>query len=149
MKGHMRLLLTGALCVAPPLAFADDDATNQAIDQAFGDHAHYQAVIQSLQKGVGAHDPAGVARLIRYPLNVSMAGRKMNIQNAKAFIANYDAIMTPDIVAAVRNQKYENLFVNSQGVMFGDGQVWIAGVCSDNTCKTQDVKVITIQHSPK
>ena len=29
--------------------------------------------------------------------------------------------MTPDIVATVKNQKYEDLFVNYQGVMFGNG----------------------------
>ena len=84
-----------------------------------------------------------------YPINVSINGRKTTIRNAKAFVANYDAIMTPDIVATVKNQKYEDLFVNYQGVMFGRGQIWVNGVCKDKACKTQDVKVITIQHGPK
>jgi len=49
--------------------------------------------------------------------------------------------------AAVKNQKYEDLFVNSHGVMFGSGEVWVNGLCKDNACKTLDVKVITIQHA--
>jgi hypothetical protein len=130
-------------------AFADDSATNGAIDNAFGEHAKYEAVILSFQKAVAAHDSATVARLVSYPISVSINGPKTTVRNAKAFIANYDAIMTPDIVAAIKNQKYEDLFVNSQGVMFGRGQVWVSGVCEDKACKTQDAKVITIQHTAK
>ncbi|PSH68459.1 DUF4087 domain-containing protein [Phyllobacterium brassicacearum] len=29
--------------------------------------------------------------------------------------------------------------------MFGDGEIWIDGVCRDNTCKNVDIKVATIQ----
>lgn len=55
--------------------------------------------------------------------------------------------MTPDIVSAVTKQKYEDLFVNSHGVMIGNGQVWVNGVCKDDACKKRDVKIITIQHT--
>jgi hypothetical protein len=115
----------------------------------FGDHAKYRAVILSFQKAVVAHDSAAVVELVSYPISVSANARKKIIPNAKAFIANYDAIMTPDIVSAVTKQKYEDLFVNSHGVMFGNGQVWVDGVCKDNSCKTLDVKVITIQHTAR
>jgi hypothetical protein len=141
------LLALGVLAASP--AFADESATNGGIDQAFGDHAKYEAVILSFQKAVAAHDAAAVAELVGYPISVSINGRKTTIRNAKAFVANYDAIMTPDIVATIKNQRYEDLFVNYQGVMFGRGQVWVNGVCEDKACKTQDVKVITIQHAPK
>jgi hypothetical protein len=90
-----------------------------------------------------------VANLVRYPISVSIGGRKTMIQNAKTFLANYGAIMTPDIVSTVKTQKYEDLFVNYQGVMFGRGQIWVNGVCKDKACNTRDVKIITIQHGPK
>jgi hypothetical protein len=149
VRGILYVLVTVSACAAAELAFAEDNATNGAIDQAFGDHAKYQAVILSFQKAVAAHNSAGVAELVSYPISVSVNGRKTTIPNAKAFIANYDAIMTPDIVSTVTSQKYEDLFVNSHGVMFGNGQVWVNGVCKDNSCKTLDVKVITIQHTGK
>ena len=149
MRGILYVLVTMSACAAAALAFAEDNATNGAIDQAFGDHAKYEAVILSFQKAVAAHDSAAVAELVSYPISVAIKGRKTTVSNAKAFVANYDAIMTPDIVATVKNQKYEDLFVNSHGVMFGNGQVWVNGVCKDNSCKTLDVKVITIQHGPK
>ncbi|MGB7976031.1 MAG: hypothetical protein WCF81_17180 [Roseiarcus sp.] len=106
-------------------------------------------MILSLQKAVAAHDSAAVAGLVIYPISVSIKGRETTIRNAKAFIASYDAIMTPDIVSAVTQQRYENLFVNSHGVMFGNGQVWVDRVCKDNPCKTLGVKAITIQHTAK
>ena len=149
MRALLRALFAVAACAAPALAVADPSATNGAIDQAFGDHAKYEAVILSFQKAVAAHDAAAVAELVSYPIVVSVNGRKSTIQSAKAFIAAYDAIMTPDIVAAVTTQKYEDLFVTSHGVMFGNGQVWVNGVCKDEACKRLDVKVITIQHTDK
>src|ERR1700733_2268048 len=149
VRGILYVLVTISVCAAAALAFAEDNATNGAINQAFGEHAKYEAVILSFQKAVAEHDSAAVAELVSYPISVAIKGRKTTVSNAKAFVANYDAIMTPDIVATVKNQKYEDLFVNSHGVMFGTGQVWVNGVCKDNSCKTLDVKVITIQHGPK
>jgi hypothetical protein len=143
------VLVTVSACAAAALAFAGDNATNGAIDQAFGDHAQYEAVILSFQKAVAAHDSAAVAEPVSYPISVSVNGRKTTIRSAKAFIAHYDAIMTPDIVSTVTRQKYEDLFVNSHGVMFGKGEVWVNGVCKDNSCKALDVKIITIQHGPR
>ena len=149
MSGIPRALLAAGACAAAFPALADDSAVNGALDQAFGEHAKYEAVIVSLQKAVAAHDAAAVAKLVSYPIRVSVNGRKTTIRDARAFVARYDAIITPDIAAAVRNQKYEDLFVNSHGVMFGNGQVWINGICKDRDCKAQDVKVITIQHAAR
>ena len=149
MNRILRFLLAAAASAAALPALAGDSATNGAIDEAFGEHAKYEVVIVSLQKAVAAHDADAVAKLVSYPIRVSVNGRKTTIRDAKAFVAHYDAIIAPDIAAAVRDQKYEDLFVNSQGVMFGNGQVWINGVCKDRACKAQDVKVITIQHTAR
>jgi hypothetical protein len=149
MRRLLSVLFALGASAAPALAFADESATNGAIDNAFGEHAKYGAVVLSLQKAVAAHDSTAVANLVRYPISVSIGGRKTMIRNAKTFIANYDAIMTPDIVSTVENQKYEDLFVNYQGVMFGRGQIWVNGICKDKACNARDVKIITIQHAPK
>jgi hypothetical protein len=94
VRGIPYVFVTVSACAAAALAFAEDNATNGAIDQAFGDRAKYEAVILSLQKAVAAHDVTAVADLVRYPISVSINGRKTMIRNAKAFIANYSAIMT-------------------------------------------------------
>jgi hypothetical protein len=138
-----------ALAVLIAAFAADAKTVNQAIDENLGDSARYQPVILAAQKAVAAHQPTAVAALVRYPIGVSIHGRKKIIKTPAEFVANYDAIFTPEIVHAVTTQKYEDLMVNYQGVMFGSGQMWINGICRDNACKRFDVKIVTIQAGPK
>ncbi|MDX3927210.1 MAG: hypothetical protein QHC90_15585 [Shinella sp.] len=129
--------------------FGQEKPVNQAIDESLGDHTKYEAAIEALQKAVAAHDKAGVAALVSYPINVKVNGKETSIKSAKAFVEHYDGIMTAGITKAVTAQKYEDLMVNYQGVMFGSGQVWLNGICHDNACKNFDVKVITIQEGAR
>jgi invasion protein IalB len=131
------------LAIAP--VHAEDKTTDQAIRETLGDPAIYRSVIEALQAAVKAHDAAGVARLVSYPIGVTIHGKKTTIPDARAFVANYDAIVTPAIAAVVENEAYEDLFVNWQGIMFGSGDVWINGICRDKACKSFDAKVVTIQ----
>lgn len=126
-------------------AFADEISVNQDIDQLLGDHTKYQAVIVAFQQAVKDHDAEAVAALVDYPIGVEIKGKETNIKSAKTFEENYDAIMTPPIAKAVVDQQYGELVVNYKGIMFGDGQVWISGICTDNECKGFDVKIDTIQ----
>jgi len=142
------MLALAALALVAAPASAQEQTTSQAIDQQLGDHTKYQAAIASLQRSVAAHDAATVAGLVSYPIRVTLKGKPTTVASAKDFIARYDQIMTPDIAAAVTGQRYDDLFVNYKGVMFGNGQVWLNGICRDKACKTFDVKAIAIQHGP-
>jgi len=126
-------------------ALAQREGINALIDDLLGDHLKYERVIDALKTAVVAHDAAGVAALVRYPIRVAVKGRKVRIASAAAFIANYRDIVTPEIASAVTGTRYEDLFVRDQGVMFGSGQVWIGRVCRDAACGAFDAKVITIQ----
>ena len=86
-----------------------------------------------------------MAGLVSYPIGVKVHGKEVHIRTAKDFAQHYDGIMTPAITKAITSQKYEDLFVNYKGIMFGNGQIWINGICHDNQCKNFDVKVISIQ----
>lgn len=149
MKSVRNLLLALALVLmgGAPIA-ADDAVVNQTMDQMFGDHAKYQAAIEALQTAVAAQDAKGVAELVDYPIGVEVNGKETNIRSAKTFEENYAGIITPAIAKVITEQKYADLFVNYKGVMFGDGQVWLSGICKDNECKDFDVKIETIQNVP-
>lgn len=140
----VRPLLVALLLASP--AVAQESATMTRIDDILGDHAKYDPVIKDLQDGVRAQDAKLVAALVNYPITVTISGKQVVIPTAADFAARYDEIITPDIAKAVVDQKYDNLFVNAQGIMFGDGQVWINGVCRDAACQQMDPKVVTIQH---
>jgi len=132
--------------LAPVLA--QTPTVSQTIDTMLGDHTKYQAMIAALQAGVKNKDAAGVAALVSYPIVVKIHGKKTAIKTAADFTRNYDAIITPAVAAVIEGQKYETLFVNAQGIMFGNGEVWINGICKDTACSKSDAKVITIQNGP-
>ncbi len=145
-----RLVATVLLVVlvgAPTPAFPQPPNIDNAIDKVLGDHTKYKQVISALQQSVGEHDAAGVAVLISYPIKIKIDGKNTFIKTKQAFINNYDKIITPAIASVIRSQKYEDLTVNYQGIMFGRGEVWINGICLDNFCKKVKVKVVTIQDS--
>jgi hypothetical protein len=155
---HLALSIAGLVLVAcqpavvaattstpSPATDAGDAAVNQAIDQLLGDHTKYEPVIRAFQKAMIAHDAAAVAALVAYPLRVRVAGHAVTIGTPRDFIAQYDSIVTPAMAAAIGRQRYDALFVNYQGVMFGSGEAWINGICKDKACKDFDVKVVTLQ----
>ncbi len=128
---------------------ADDKRVDAAIDRVLGDHRKYRVVIDAYQKAVVAGDKLAVAELVRYPLQVTIDGNRNSIKDAAGFVQHYAQIITPDIARVVEEQQYSELMVNQQGVMFGNGETWISGICKPGSadCSEFEVKVITIQTS--
>ena len=87
------------------------------------------------------------AALVDYPIKVAVDGSKTTISDAAAFVRHYDRIITPAIAHAIEAQKYSELMVNGKGVMFGNGETWINGICKEGSadCSEFEVKVIAIQ----
>ena len=120
-------------------------ALDKSIDLSVGDHVRVHQILTQLQQAVASHNAAAVAALVHYPIKVNPGKKPFLVKNEKAFIKDYDRIITHDITDAIFKQKYENLFVNSQGAMIGDGEVWITGFCRDKSCRQSDIKIGTIQ----
>jgi hypothetical protein len=136
-----------ALLAGPAFAASAADV-NARIDDVLGNSARYQTAIEAFQHAAATENKEDVAAFVRYPIRVSIDGKKTTIRSAAMFVKRYDAIMTPAIVAAIKGQKYEDLFVNDQGVMFGNGQAWLDGVCLDRKCRQSVIQVITLQDAP-
>ncbi|RKH74776.1 hypothetical protein D7W81_00170 [Corallococcus aberystwythensis] len=136
-----------ALAVVPPDAGTGEDtaAVNARIQSVLGEPAKYQQAFVSFQKAVAARDAKAVAALAAYPFTATVGGRKVKLPDAAAFMRHYDAIVTPAIANVITRQRYADLFVNADGVMFGQGEAWLNGICRDAACKDFDVRVIAIQ----
>jgi len=132
------------LCIAQT-APATPTALDKSIDLSVGNHIQVRQILTQLQASVASHNAAAVAALIHYPIKVNPGKHPFAVKNAKAFIKDYDRIITHDIEDAILKQKYDNLFVNSEGAMIGDGEVWITGFCRDKSCRQSDIKIGTIQ----
>jgi hypothetical protein len=92
-----------------------------------------------LKQAVAADDHAAVAAMIKYPLTISSNGRDITYRNAAALSANYAWVFTPEVKAAVAAAKPDDLFVRDQGVMIGNGEIWMNEVGGS-------MKIITVNH---
>lgn len=138
------LMLALCLSVVPALAQSDAD-TDAAIDSNLGDHTLYRTAFDAIQKAVADDDKAASAEWVSYPIIITADGEEMSIADAAQFVEHYDNILTEEIKTAITDQTWADLFANYQGVMFGNGQVWVNGICKDDKCTEFDVKIITIQ----
>ncbi len=79
--------------------------------------------------------------MINYPLHVYAPGRGSTIYcDAATLRAGYARVFTPEVMVAVAAATPGSLFVRDQGVMIGNGQVWMNEVHGA-------VKIITINHT--
>mgnify|MGYP001025867474 FL=1 len=142
---RLRTFLIAALVAMTAPALAQTAAAvNAHLDSIFGEHGKFEQAFSALQAAVSSGDAKAVAVLAAYPLVVKVDGRR-EVGSEEEFTRLYDEIVTEEIVAAVSGQSYESLFASDQGIMFGNGQVWMSGVCEDDACEQWDVKIITIQ----
>ncbi|WP_414540281.1 hypothetical protein [Stenotrophomonas forensis] len=126
----------------PAPAAAEEGDARARIDSVLGDAAQYEKVFNAFKTAVVGGDRAAVVEEVRFPLNIA-GGKK--ITGPGEFQRNYEKIITPAVVKAMSEQDFGKVFVNQQGVMIGDGQVWLTGECLDKACARTEVKVGTIQ----
>ncbi|WP_164139017.1 hypothetical protein [Stenotrophomonas maltophilia] len=131
-----------AAAPAAPAADAPAEDARARIETLLGDAAQYEKVFNAFRTAVVGGDRAAVVEEVRFPLNIA-DGKK--VTGPGEFQRNYEKIITPAVVKAVSEQDFGKVFVNQQGVMIGDGQVWLNGTCLDKACTQTEVKVITIQ----
>lgn len=126
----------------------DTTAIDQSVSANLGDPTKLRETIATLKQAVNQHDAAGVAAMVSYPITINPhTPNAIRIRTPQDFVAGYDKIVTRHIAKVVEDQKYEELFVNYQGAMFGSGEVWLAGICKDKECKQTEIKIRTIQNT--
>lgn len=147
LAGALLLCGVAAAAVAGPTR-EPDAGVDGMIDRLHGGHVPFREAFDRLQAAVAAHDRAAVAALVRYPIEVGRGRTRATVAAPAEFVARYDRIITPAIAAVIAQQQWDTLFVNAQGVMLGDGQVWLAATCADKACTAMQVRVATIQDGP-
>ena len=71
-------------------------------------------------------DKEWIANHIRYPINTTLYKNKsVSIKNKKQLINNFDDIFHHEFKEKIKSFCVCNMFNNYQGVMLGDGQIWI------------------------
>ena len=88
------------------------------------DVENFAAKIQSYVK---SDNKAQLASLVTYPITVKINGKPEKILNKDDFIKNYSLIFYPAYKKTISNAYTKYLFVNWQGIMFGENlyNIWI------------------------
>ncbi|MDQ0320794.1 hypothetical protein QO002_002932 [Pararhizobium capsulatum DSM 1112] len=104
------------------------------IEQLHGNAEAFSGPFQNLTDAMRDGDAETVADLAEYPLEIHANGETYDILSAQDFIDNFDTLITEETRNAVADQSYDALFVNSDGVMFANGEVWMGAICDDDDC---------------
>ncbi len=141
------LLLLGAILLggSSALVQSDSDVYNR-IEELHGGAAGFDRPLRQLVKAMRSGEAETIAGLAEYPLTVKANGESYDVESAEDFIDNFDELVTPETRRAVGRQQYEDLFVNSDGVMLAGGAVWIGAICEDNACEASHWAIIAINN---
>lgn len=134
-----------ALLFMSGVAVSQGQTTDERVTAVLGDAESYREVFSSLQAGVRKGDRQAVAALLRFPLNVRINDKRRTIVNERAFLQVYDQIVTPNVSAAIDQERWESVTVSSKGIMIGGGAAWINGICRDSMCRMFDARVVALQ----
>ena len=140
------LALAAALLIATPVLAQTADDVNAQIDTVLGDHAIYQTAVEAIQKALTDHSVDGIAGYIPFGEPIKVNGEDVVIADEDDLTARFDELFNDKVVTAVTGQDYGALFVNQDGIMFGDGELWITGVCLDDTCADVFVNISAINN---
>jgi len=128
-------------------SFATDCNDNGSQPGMFpiGDETKLSSMITALQTAVSNNDRNAVADRIAFPLSTNLA-HKRSKASREQFLLHYDEIVNAKVRGAIANARFRShddhacVFWNAQGVMLGDGEVWI------NDDAQGEPKVITINN---
>ena len=116
-------------------------ANNPYAAAGISDPAHVTQFLARMKQAITADDHAAIAAMVKYPLTVySSAGRPATYRNAAALSANYTRVFTPEVKAAIAAAKPDDLFARDQGVMIGNGEIWMKQIGGS-------MKIITVNHT--
>lgn len=140
-------LLFATLTLLPVSASAQsDEEVYNRIESLHGNAGDLNEPLLSLVEAMDNSDAATIAGLAEYPLRVAANGESYDIQSADDFVENFDTLVTQDTRDAVAEQTYDQLFVNSDGVMLAGGAVWMSNVCDNGDCSSSHWAVISINN---
>jgi hypothetical protein len=98
---------------------------------AFASDAVAADFLHGLQAAVVAGDRRAVARLVHFPLTLTVHDRRITVRRAN-FSRYYAALFTTKVRAALAAARFDDrthhacVFWNGNGLMIGDGEIWFA-----------------------
>lgn len=79
--------------------------------------------LDSLKKSVKAEDTVYLSNVAQYPLRYSENKKRKSLNGPVQYLRKYRVIFTDKVKRTIENQQYQDLFVDYEGIMLGNGEV--------------------------
>jgi hypothetical protein len=79
--------------------------------------------LQRLQQAEAKGDREAIVTFVRFPFTRYSQVKKRYKSKAE-LLTDFDKVFTAKVLDAIRAGRFETLFLNYQGAMIGDGEVW-------------------------
>lgn len=84
-----------------------------------------QQFVSQLRMAALQNDRQTLVNLVRFPFTTYDHGEPtVTYHNAEALLQHFDWVFTARVIKVMQEAHYDRLFVNQDGVMLGDGEVW-------------------------
>ena len=103
-----------------------------------GSDAAVEQFVANVRKAISQGDKIWLAANLFCPLNVRVSEKLvLNLKSKNQFLLQYDKIFTTEFKSALSKTFSHNHFDNYQGVMIGDGEIWINNALNASEVKPQ------------
>jgi hypothetical protein len=135
LMGLAALVLVGGLFTTA--VSAEESVESRIVDVAGLTVAEVQNMIYQLKTAVTRKDRQAACRLITYPVEVG----RLKVRTVAQCKTHYNKIFTAKVTKVIQEQQFQDLFVSWRGVMMGNGEVWMQGVCPDSNCSQHKLEL--------
>ena len=140
------LAVAAALLVATPVLAQTADDVNAQIDTVLGPHEIYRTAVETIQKALTEGNIDAIAGYIPFGEPIKVNGEDVVIADEADLNDQFETLFNDKVINAVTGQDYGSLFVNQDGIMFGEGELWLTGVCLDDSCEDVFVNISAINN---
>jgi hypothetical protein len=140
------LVLALALLLATPALAQTADEVDKKIDDLLGPHEIYGTAIQAIQQALVNGEVDGIAGYIPFGEPIKINGEDVVIADEAELNDRFGELFNEKVVNTVTDQQYDTLFVNQDGIMFGNGELWISGECVDEACEDVFINITAINN---
>jgi hypothetical protein len=124
---------------AASAAFPQGTRLGQSCDLAAvgaADTKAFLAFDRELRTALSKQDLLSVALLVAYPLRINENRGKYSLDDPAALQSHFPEVFPPSVRKAVMEQKPEAFFCNAEGIMYGNGDVWVGPMAVGYAIKT-------------
>ena len=88
--------------------------------------AAFEKSYEQMRTAVAHRDSQAFAALLNFPASFNVNGKREVIDTRQEFIRRYKSLISPAVEGALAKTAFDDLSINSHGVMAGSGEIWFS-----------------------